>query len=532
MAESEDLVGLILSSLGTASASELCILSEVLASESSLQLERLWLLVGSPSRCLSIISFLDSLSQHHRRLLVARVTLRLVCRITDFLEDPASFAPSCDSSIANSVLTDMDQAASSSCLEFPSTHLSEEDVLSRVENTTTIPGDGSTPQGKEEDCLNGENVKAKHAHIIHSESFSSSGNRLQENLFTKSQRPAGACVADVCRCSGKAEKSASRHLRGVESLEKPEVMFVPSLANSSSRDPTLTSLDPVNNSLACTNNTNCDRRNGAFVQSCNARNASVDSVSPLVAHMRPLETSPNAICSGLDLRSDMASTSCEDEMDNLSVPWGETDAAFLFLFLWETQEQECQEAMQRWCIDPFVYHLLIVQDMSGLLKDEKKARCIKAPRWRERLQEYLRQNVLQVGYGFPGMMASPNLPASMTAYIDTIGKFQRILESMDVEEGSEQKLPAASATTLHSLPTTVIGLSSEDTDKICIICKEKLEPSSVASQLPCMHVYHWDCILSWLKQRNNCPVCRHELPSNDYEHELQRKIKILKERAV
>ncbi|MCO5604894.1 hypothetical protein L7F22_059068 [Adiantum nelumboides] len=385
----------------------------------------------------------------------------------------------------------------------------------------SCPADGSTHQ------QTGEKVKSEHANISLRGSSSSSENNLQTILHKKNGRPTVAFVADLSQGSDETENSASMYLAGAESLEKPGIKSLERvdhcLANSCSSD-------PVNNSLACAIAPNEGRGNG-LVQCSNARIASLDSASSLVACMSSYESFPNATSSGPSLVLD-TSIGCEEEMDCVSLPWGEIDAAFLFLFLWETQEQDCQEALERWCIDPFIYNLFFVQDMAVLLDYDKKAGCVRAPRWRERLQQYLQQNVLQVGYGFPGIMASPNLSPSLSPYIDTIGKFQRILETMEVEEDSEQRLPAASAAALHSLPATVIGLCSEDKGKVCIICKEELEPLSIASQFPCMHVYHWDCIFSWLKQRNNCPVCRHELPSDDYDHELQKKIQILKDRAI
>ena len=32
---------------------------------------------------------------------------------------------------------------------------------------------------------------------------------------------------------------------------------------------------------------------------------------------------------------------------------------------------------------------------------------------------------------------------------------------------------------------------------------------------PCGHTFHPYCCLPWLRKQNTCPVCRHELPSDD-----------------
>ncbi|XP_021293354.1 E3 ubiquitin-protein ligase At4g11680-like [Herrania umbratica] len=47
----------------------------------------------------------------------------------------------------------------------------------------------------------------------------------------------------------------------------------------------------------------------------------------------------------------------------------------------------------------------------------------------------------------------------------------------------------------------------------CVICLEELEVGSDASQMPCSHTFHENCIQKWLKQSHCCPICRFELPT-------------------
>lgn len=47
----------------------------------------------------------------------------------------------------------------------------------------------------------------------------------------------------------------------------------------------------------------------------------------------------------------------------------------------------------------------------------------------------------------------------------------------------------------------------------CAICQESI--SSDACQIrQCGHIYHRDCILSWLNVNVRCPVCRHDIREN------------------
>lgn len=53
----------------------------------------------------------------------------------------------------------------------------------------------------------------------------------------------------------------------------------------------------------------------------------------------------------------------------------------------------------------------------------------------------------------------------------------------------------------------------------CSVCKDEYEVKQNLLYLPCKHLFHDDCILPWLKERNSCPTCRHELPTDDVDYE-------------
>ncbi|EKX31973.1 HRD1-like protein [Guillardia theta CCMP2712] len=44
-------------------------------------------------------------------------------------------------------------------------------------------------------------------------------------------------------------------------------------------------------------------------------------------------------------------------------------------------------------------------------------------------------------------------------------------------------------------------------DHTCIICREEMQPPH-AKKLPCGHIFHFDCLRSWLEEHSQCPTCR------------------------
>ncbi|KAL2558037.1 zinc finger (C3HC4-type RING finger) family protein [Forsythia ovata] len=110
------------------------------------------------------------------------------------------------------------------------------------------------------------------------------------------------------------------------------------------------------------------------------------------------------------------------------------------------------------------------------------------------------------------------LPASMSEFLLGSG-FDRLLDQLAQIEangiGRIDSNPPASKAAIESMPTVEIIYQHIATESHCAICKEAFDLGSEAREMPCKHIYHQDCILPWLSLRNSCPVCRHELPTDD-----------------
>ena len=84
--------------------------------------------------------------------------------------------------------------------------------------------------------------------------------------------------------------------------------------------------------------------------------------------------------------------------------------------------------------------------------------------------------------------------------------------------------PPASQRAIDNLPK--IEINNENINKFkditCNICLEGFGIGNIVRVLECNHEFHENCIITWLKTRNTCPVCRHELESNDPNYERRK----------
>lgn len=98
--------------------------------------------------------------------------------------------------------------------------------------------------------------------------------------------------------------------------------------------------------------------------------------------------------------------------------------------------------------------------------------------------------------------------------------FERLLEQISQIEANglgQSENPPASKAAVESMPMIEIGTSHVDAEAHCAVCKEMFEMGCEAREMPCKHIYHTECIVPWLTMRNSCPVCRHEMPTENAE---------------
>ncbi len=62
---------------------------------------------------------------------------------------------------------------------------------------------------------------------------------------------------------------------------------------------------------------------------------------------------------------------------------------------------------------------------------------------------------------------------------------------------------------IHPMPHTVatedVHYPTCECTGICAICLEYME---TGMQLPCTHIFHEECVRSWISEKHSCPTCR------------------------
>lgn len=77
---------------------------------------------------------------------------------------------------------------------------------------------------------------------------------------------------------------------------------------------------------------------------------------------------------------------------------------------------------------------------------------------------------------------------------------------------------------LDSKPDVECSLSCSMGDADCSICQEAHVAGNTVIKLPCCHVYHEECIMSWLVKNNTCPLCRYSMPAATPAERRQRQL--------
>ncbi|KAL6566477.1 hypothetical protein OROGR_002092 [Orobanche gracilis] len=77
-----------------------------------------------------------------------------------------------------------------------------------------------------------------------------------------------------------------------------------------------------------------------------------------------------------------------------------------------------------------------------------------------------------------------------------------------IQEDGARMVPAVDSS-IESLEKKMVM----DTGNSCCVCLEDICRGCEGLFMPCLHVFHGDCIKKWLRTSHYCPVCRFEMPT-------------------
>mmetsp|Transcript_28973 Transcript_28973/g.46861 ORF Transcript_28973/g.46861 Transcript_28973/m.46861 type:complete len:185 (+) Transcript_28973:785-1339(+) len=86
--------------------------------------------------------------------------------------------------------------------------------------------------------------------------------------------------------------------------------------------------------------------------------------------------------------------------------------------------------------------------------------------------------------------------------------------------------PPASQTAIQDLDEITVDPKLASKKQLCPVCVEELRLHQDVRKMPCKHIFHEDCLLSWLTKHNTCPMCRHELDTLDLDYEELKREKM------
>ncbi|KAJ4838858.1 hypothetical protein Tsubulata_010892, partial [Turnera subulata] len=128
---------------------------------------------------------------------------------------------------------------------------------------------------------------------------------------------------------------------------------------------------------------------------------------------------------------------------------------------------------------------------------------------------------IQLVFGNPsgGGGGGFTLPGNLGDYFIGPG-LEQLIQQLAENDPNRYGTPPASKSAIDALPTVRITEESLNSEmNQCAVCQDDFEMGEEVKQMPCKHLYHEGCLMPWLQLHNSCPVCRHELPTDDPDYE-------------
>ena len=150
--------------------------------------------------------------------------------------------------------------------------------------------------------------------------------------------------------------------------------------------------------------------------------------------------------------------------------------------------------------------------MKKIYGNDKEYLDSKKKKFGKRLINFLYRNKLRfVGLGLAAL-----------GFVSTQGVFIMFGISMMIHGGSDKnyydlKKKGNVTDIINLLPVSDIEEESKMPSELkCVICLEEFGVGDKFTALPCLHLFHFECIESYLKTKMQCPVCKLEITQESF----------------
>ncbi|XP_059310277.1 E3 ubiquitin ligase BIG BROTHER-related-like [Lycium ferocissimum] len=109
---------------------------------------------------------------------------------------------------------------------------------------------------------------------------------------------------------------------------------------------------------------------------------------------------------------------------------------------------------------------------------------------------------------------------NLKVYVNVSLAIDHFLDERDLLEESTSRfndgMVPASKSSIMGLPERMENDEDHQcTDDDCVICFEEFGKERKILRMPCLHMFHGECITTWLEKSHCCPICRYEMPTTD-----------------
>ena len=86
--------------------------------------------------------------------------------------------------------------------------------------------------------------------------------------------------------------------------------------------------------------------------------------------------------------------------------------------------------------------------------------------------------------------------------------YEQLLELEDKVGNVSKGLSKAQ---IKKIPNVYFSKKHFKNQEKCAICQYEYKETEKVSKLPCLHIFHNDCIKGWLDKNKVCPICKKEI---------------------